>query len=72
MCTNLRSLKLIIIDKVSMFSNLNLVYIHLRLEELFGASGGDYFGSINVLFVGDICNFLQLRDHLCFKNYPIS
>ena len=32
--TNLRSLKLIIIDEVSMLSNLNLAYIHLRLEEL--------------------------------------
>ena len=54
MHTNLRLLKLIIIDEVSMLSNLNLVYIHLRLEELFGASGGEYFGSMNVLFVGDI------------------
>ena len=53
MRTNLRSLKLIIIDEVSMLSSLNLAYIHLRLEELFGGSG-DWFGSINVLFVGDI------------------
>ena len=34
MHTNLRSLKLIIIDEVSMLSDLNLAYIHLRLEEL--------------------------------------
>ena len=54
MRTNLRSLKLIIIDEVSMLSNLNLAYIHLRLEELFGGSGDDYFGSMNMLFVGDI------------------
>ena len=53
MRTNLRSLKLIIIDEVSMLSSLNLAYIHLRLEELFGGSG-NWFGSINVLFVGDI------------------
>ena len=46
MRTNLRSLKLIIIDEVSMLSNLNLAYIHLRLEELFGGAGDDYFGSI--------------------------
>ena len=37
-----------------MLSNLNLVYIHLRLEELFGGSGDEYFGSMNMLFVGDI------------------
>ena len=54
MRTNLRSLKLIIIDEVSMLSSLNLAYIHLRLEELFGGSGDDYFGSMNMLFVGDI------------------
>ena len=35
-----------------MLSNLNLAYIHLRLEELFG--GTDWFGSINVMFVGDL------------------
>ena len=52
MRTNLRSLKLVIIDEVSMLSNLNLAYIHLRLEELFG--GTDWFGSMNVIFVGDL------------------
>ena len=52
MRTNLKSLKLVIIDEVSMLSNLNLAYIHLRLEELFG--GTDWFGSINVMFVGDL------------------
>ena len=55
MRTNLRSLKLVIIDEVSMLSNLNLAYIHLRLEELFG--GTDWFRSMNVIFVG---NLLQL------------
>ena len=54
MHTNLCFLKLVIIDEVSMLSNLNLAYIHLRLEELFGGSGDDYFGSMNMLFVGDI------------------
>ena len=54
MHTNLCSLKLIIIDEVSMLSSLNLAYIHLRLEEIFGGSGDDYFGSMNMLFVGDI------------------
>ena len=52
MRTNLRSLKLVIIDEVSMLSNLNLAYIHLRLEELFGSA--DWFGSMNVMFVGDL------------------
>ena len=32
-----------------MVSSLNLAYIHMRLEELFG--GGEWFGSKNMLFV---------------------
>ena len=54
-----RHVKLIIIDEVSMLSSLNLAYIRLRLKELFG--GDQWFGGINILFVGD---FLQLRPWL--------
>ena len=50
---NLRSLKLVIIDEISMLSNLNLAYVHLRLEEIFGESS-TWFGATNILFVGDI------------------
>ena len=50
--TTLRDLKLVIIDEVSMLSSLNLAYMHLRLDEVF--SGNDWFGSMNVLFVGDL------------------
>ena len=39
-----------------MVSSLNLAYMHLRLEELYG--GHDWFGGRNVLFVGDL---LQLQ-----------
>ena len=36
MKTKLCHVKLIIIDEISMVSSLNLAYIHLRLDELFG------------------------------------
>ena len=36
MKTKLCHVKLIIIDEISMVSSLNLVYIHLRLDELLG------------------------------------
>ena len=52
MKTKLRDVKLIIVDEISMVSSLNLAYMHLRLEELFG--GDDWFGCRNVMFVGDI------------------
>ena len=49
---SLSQLRLLIIDEVSMLSNLNLAYVHLRLEEILGKN--DWFGGVNVLFVGDI------------------
>jgi len=52
MCTALRDLKLVIIDEVSMLSSLNLAYMHLRLEEVFGSN--EWFSSMNILFVGDL------------------
>ena len=48
----LSQLRLLIIDEVSMLSNLNLAYVHLRLDEIFGKD--EWFGGVNVLFVGDI------------------
>ena len=62
--TVLRCLKMIIVDEVSMVSSLNLAYMHLRLEELFG--GHSWFGGKNVIFVGD----LLLTVVLCLKSYP--
>ena len=56
MKTKLRHVKLIIVDEISMVSSLNLAYMHLRLEELFG--GDQWFGCKNMMFVGDI---LQLQ-----------
>ena len=52
MRTTFQNVKLFIIDEVSMLSSLNLVYLHLRLEELFGTDS--WFGSMNILFVGDL------------------
>ena len=52
MKTKLRSVKLITVDEISMVSCLTLTYMHLRLEELF--SGDDWFGSRNMIFVGDL------------------
>ena len=52
MRASLSQLRLLIVDEVSMASSLNLVYIHLRLEEIFARD--QWFGGVNVLFVGDI------------------
>ena len=50
--STLRSLKLVLVDEVSMVLSLNLAYMHLRLEELFG--GHDWFGSKSIIFFGDL------------------
>ena len=49
MRTKLHALKLVVIDEVSMLSCLNLAYIHLRLQEI--------FGGVNMLFVGDVLHY---------------
>ena len=65
MKTALRSLKVLIIDEVSMVSSLNLAYIHMRLEELLGAS--DWFGGRNVLFVGSLLQFQPVNGSPVFE-----
>ena len=52
MCRSLSQLRLLIVDEVSMLSTLNLAYVHLRLDEIFGRD--QWFGGVNMLFVGDI------------------
>ena len=57
-------LKLVIVDEVSMISNLNLAYLHLHLSMLFG--GNEWFGSVNVLFVGDLLQLPPVSGGLVF------
>ena len=52
MKTTLSNVRLFVIDEISMVSSLNLAYVHMRLEELF--SENKWFGSRNMLFVGDL------------------
>ena len=58
MRTTLRNVKFMYVDEVSMVSSLNLAYMHLRLEEVFGTN--EWFGS-------KICSLLVI-----FSNYHLS
>ena len=64
--SKLRSVKLIIVDEISMVSSLTLTYMHLRLEELFG--GDDWFGSRNMMFVGDLLQLQPVNGNPVFQN----
>ena len=61
----LSDVKLFIIDEISMVSSINLAFIHLRLEELFGSS--EWFGSRNILFVGDLLQLPPVRGSPIFE-----
>ena len=65
MKTTLRSVKVIIVDEVSMVSSLSFAYMHLRLNELFG--GNDWFGSKNMLFMGDLLQLQPVNGSAVFE-----
>ena len=65
MRASLSKLKLLIIDEVSMVSSLNLAYIRLRLNKIFARD--EWFGGVNVLFVGDILQLPPVSGALVFE-----
>ena len=66
MKTNLRNVKLIVVDEISMVSSLTLTYMHMRLEELFG--GEEWFGCRNMMFVGDFLQLQPVNGNPVFQN----
>ena len=52
----IRNVTLLIIDEISMVSNVTLLYIHLRLTEIFQTEEIEdgWFGRRNLLFLGDL------------------
>ena len=52
----MHNVTLVIIDEVSMVSNVTLLYIHLRLTEIFQTQEVEdgWFGKRNMLFLGDL------------------
>jgi len=54
--SDLKDVNLIIIDEVSMISNLILMYIHLRLSQIFDTTDCDdgWFGQKHILLFGDV------------------
>ncbi|CAB4027407.1 ATP-dependent DNA helicase PIF1, partial [Paramuricea clavata] len=66
---SLAELKLIIIDKISVVSNMGLLHIHQRLKEIFVTPNSQLFAGISVLVFGDFFQLPPIRRTTTFLNY---
>jgi hypothetical protein len=66
---SLAELKLIIIDEISMVSNVGLLHIHQRLKEIFATPSSELFAGISILAVGDFYQLPPIRSATTFSNY---
>ena len=64
----LKNVKVFIIDEVSMVSSLNLTYIHLRLDEIYG--GDEWFGGKTILCMGDLLQLPPVNGTPVFQSVP--
>jgi hypothetical protein len=66
---SLTELKLIIIDEISMVSNMGLLHIHQRSKEIFVTPNSELFAGISVLVFGDFFQLPPIRSETTFSNY---
>ena len=69
MRVSMSELKLIIIDEISMVSNITLVHIHQRLLEIFGFSSSQLFAGLSVIAVGDLYQLPSINRKPVFSEY---
>ncbi|XP_043275424.1 ATP-dependent DNA helicase PIF7-like [Venturia canescens] len=65
---NFKNVDLIIIDEISMVSNITLMYIHLRLTEIFDTTDVEngWFGKTNIIVFGDLLQLPPVREEPVF------
>ncbi|XP_043267698.1 uncharacterized protein [Venturia canescens] len=65
---NFKNVDLIIIDEISMVSNITLMYIHLRLTEIFDTTDVEngWFGKKNIIVFGDLLQLPPVREEPVF------
>ena len=66
----MRNVHCVIIDEISMVSNVTLLHIHLRLTEIFGRKYGNnnFFGSQTVVVLGDLLQLPPVKGDEVFIN----
>ena len=64
----LKNVALVIIDEISMVSNVTFLYIHLRLTEIFDTADSDdaWFGKIPILLFGDLLQLPPVHEAPAF------
>ena len=64
----MRYVHCVMIDEISMVSNLTLLHVHLRLTEIFGRKEGNntWFGSQNVIVFGDLLQLPPVKGEEVF------
>ena len=62
----LTELKVIIIDEISMVSNVMLMNIHNRLKEIFATPNSELFAGISLITVGDLYQLPPIRSQPIF------
>ena len=62
-------LRALIIDEISMVSNLQLLYIHLRLVEIFGCSDNIPLAGITVVACGDLLQLPPVQQRAVYAEY---
>ena len=66
---SLSELRLIIIDEISMVSNITLIHIHQRLKEIFGSFSSQLFASVSIITVGDLYQLPPIKRKPVFEDY---
>ena len=66
---SLAELTQIIIDEISMVSNMGLLHIHQRLKEIFAILSSELFAGICILTVGDFYQLPPIQSATVFWNY---
>jgi len=71
---DLKDVVLLIIDEVSMISNITLIYIHLRLTEIYDTSNVDdgFVGKIYIVLFGDLLQLPPVRQLSPFEKLKSS
>ena len=69
MRNKLSELRVLIIDEISMVSNLLLLYIHMRLVEIFGCSDDVPFAGLTIIAVGDFYQLPPVQQRTVYADY---